>query len=56
MNACLFAGARASRKFAIGVAVADFEFFAGAGKVVMVCEVEVIEEEALRVLAMLLSW
>ncbi len=56
MNACLLAGLRALRRVAIGDAMvkgcAEFEdIFAGVGKAVMVCEVEVIDEDALLLLA-----
>jgi len=56
MKVCLFAGARASRRRAVGDAPAIIlkngrEDFAAAGKAVMVCDVEVIEDVVLRVLA-----
>jgi hypothetical protein len=53
---CLFSGARACRRLAIGVAIAeDFaileEGIVVAGNAVMVCEVEVMDEDALLLLA-----
>lgn len=58
MKRCLFAGARASSKLAIGDAVGAAlrgrrEDFVAGGKAVMVCEVEVAEDVVLLVLAML---
>ena len=56
MNACLFAGARASSKFAIRDAFSAVfggrrVDLAAGGKAVMVCDVEVIEDVVLPVVA-----
>jgi hypothetical protein len=60
MNACLFSGARALSRFAIGDAEAAVvggrrEDLAAAGKAVIVCDVEVIDDVVLLPFSILLS-
>jgi len=58
IKACLFAGVRAASRSAIGEDLGrlrdaeELDFFDGGGKAVIVCEVDVMEDDVLLLLAM----